>query len=263
MTLDTKKTLGKLSPDQVSQLNVLIDSFINIDALIVEMQSIPRFQRLMARPSVLFQWSFLYEMSFMEMTIAMINAMGEMQFISDAAKSDDPQQAVFDYIESYEPKDTQTKVRASKLLTIAALLIAIRNTIKAIEFYSISMNRLVELGAQGDEMSLIKAVTIDPTVLATPSIAKYVALASMAGNADYLTELYTAAANGPHESLEVHRKLRFITATLADAGAFEVAKRELIFNVLVNELSLYEGRKGDPMKALFRNINLWRKAQAT
>ena len=148
---DTNKTLGKLSPDQVHQLNGLIDQFSSIDALIVEMQAIPRFRRLLARPSVQFQWSFLYEMSFMEMTIAMISALGEMQFISDAAKTEDPQQAVFDYIENYESNVVSSRVRASKLLMVAALLIAVRNAIKAMEFYSVPINRLVELCVQGDE----------------------------------------------------------------------------------------------------------------
>ncbi|MGH8108739.1 MAG: hypothetical protein ACREO1_08515 [Arenimonas sp.] len=263
MTLSKEKTLGKLSPDQLAQFMVLFSTFAEIDQMLPSLLENPRLLKLINHRSVIFQWSWMYELSFAEMLVIGLKTMNETAFVSKAAKSIDPQQAVLDYVKDYEPDFSAGKPKSSQSLKALAFLNAIRYTMRSMTLYSISINRLIELGNSGDDESFVKAVSIDPTVLSSPSMAKKVSLAKMAGDNKFLQRLHKAAINGPSKKLQVHEKFRFATLAVHEGGGFKNGNHEHVFEVFANELALCEGRRGDPYKSFIRNVDLWTKASST
>ena len=255
------KSLGSLSPDQLSRLLALQDGVHSMARMNAQIANSPRVKALLAREGVFFQWSWLYEMSYAEMLAYGLSAIGEAQMISSAFGAEDPQEEVISNAEAYDPEPHRPK--ASQLLQGVAFMMAGFHSMRAIELYSKPLSRLIAEGRAGNDESFLKSVRVDPSCLSSPSLAKRVSLASMRGERKFLKRIHKAALEGPNKGLLVYRKLRTATTLLDEAGAFQRASRKRIYAVLVEELNLYEGIKGDPLKSLFRNMSLWRKDAAT
>lgn len=256
-----EKDLGKLNADQLSRLLALQDGVHSMARMNAQVANSPRLKALLAREGLFFQWSWLYELSYAEMIACGLSAIGEAHLIASAAAADDPQESLIADAEAYDPDPHRPK--ASQLLQGVAFMVAGFHSMRAIELYSKPLNRLIAEGREGNDDSFLKAVRVDPSSLSSPSLAKRVSLASMRGERKFLKRIHKAALEGPNKGLLVYRKLRTATTLLDEAGAFQKASRKRIYSVLVEELRLYEGIKGDPLKSLFRNMNLWRKDAAT
>lgn len=255
------KEFGGLTPDQLGRLLALQDGVHAMARMNAQVAKSPRLQRLLAKEGVMFQWSWLYEMAYVEMLVYGLSAIGEADIVTSALGADDPQEALIADAEAYDPEPHRPK--ASQLLQGVAVMMAGFNSMRAIELYSKPLNRLIAEGRAGNDNSFLKAARVDPSCLSSPSLAKRVSLASMRGERKFLKRIHKAALEGPNKGLLVYRKLRTATTLLDEAGAFQKASRKRIYAVLVEELRLYEGIKGDPLKSLFRNMSLWRKDAAT
>lgn len=255
------KEFGKLSSDQLDAILGFRRQMAELSGVIPRIVSSPRFSRLLARRSVEFQWSWAYELELSEMLALMLMIVGEAGIVTRAAQADDPQQSLIDATRAYEPGPE--RVRPTRLVYAVALLMANFNSVRSLGLYSRSINRLIRDGCGGDDDAFVLAVRVDPAAIAAPSLAKRLAIATMAGDKKFLRRVAKAAGEGPHKALLVFDELRFATALLEESGAFEVATRSQLYETLVNRLGLYEHKKGDPMKGLFRNVDLWRKASST
>lgn len=256
-----EKEFGKLTSDQLARLLSLRDGVDSIAELNAGMANSPRIKALLAKEKVPFQWSWIYEFSYGEMLALGLATIGEADMISLAGAAEDPQEHLISDAEAYDPGPHRPK--ASQLLQGLAFVMAGHNALRAIELYSKPLNRLIAEGRAGSDESFLKAVRVDPSCLSCPSLAKRISLAAMRGERKFLRRIHKAALEGPNKGLLVYRKLRIATALLHEAGAFQKASRQRVYQVLVEELGLYEGIKGDPLKSLFRNMNLWRKDAAT
>lgn len=256
-----EKDLGRLSSSQLARLLALQDGVHEIARLIADVANGPRLRALIAKEQVLFQWSWVYELSYAEMLVEALSVIGEADMISLANASKDPQEYLIADAETYDPSLHRPK--ASQLLQGVAFMMAAYHALRAIELYSKPLNRLIAEGRAGNDESFLKAVRVDPSCLSSPSLAKRVSVASMRGERKFLRRIHKAAQEGPNKGLQTYRKLRTATTFLDEAGAFDKASRQRIYEVVVEELRLYEGIKGDPFKSLFRNMKLWRKDAAT
>lgn len=256
-----EKELGKLNSDQLSRLLSLQDGVHLMAKSNAEIANSPRVRALLAKEQVLFQWSWIYEMSYAEMFAFGLSVIDETDMISAAVAAADPQEHIIADAESYDPSAHRPK--ASQLLQGLAFALAGYHSLRAIELYSKPLNRLIAEGRSGNDESFLKAVRVDPTCLSSPSLAKRISVASMRGERRFLRRIHKAAQEGPNKGLQIYRKLRTATTLLDEAGAFDKASRQRIYEVVVEELRLYEGVKGDPFKSLFRNMKLWRKDAAT
>ena len=255
------KSLGKLTPDQLKRLLALQDAVHRMaDGLPAIVES-PRIKRLLARPGVLFQWSWAYEASYAEMLAMGLTVIGQAGIVSTAASSDDPQESVISQAEEYDPAPHRPK--ASQLLQGISFMVANYHSLRAIELYAVSLNSMFADGRDGDDDAFVKAVKVDSTCMSAPSLAKRLAIASMRGERKFIRRVHKAALEGPNKNLLVYRKLRYSAAVLQESGAFRAGNREHIFEVLAGELGLYESSRGDPYKSLFRTMDLWLKSATT
>jgi hypothetical protein len=255
------KEFGKLSSDQLDEILAFRRQMLGIGQQLPSLVRTKRLSRLLSRRSVEFQWSWAYELELSEMLALMLMTIGEAGIVMRAAQTADPQQSIIDDTKAYEPRPG--RVRPARLVFAIALLMANFNSVRSLGLYSKSINRLIRDGCGGDDDAFVSAIRVDPTAIAAPSLAKRLAIATMAGEKKFLRRITKAAGEGPHKALLVFDQLRFATALLEDSGAFEVATRSQLYETLVNRLGLYEHKKGDPMKGLFRNVDLWRKASST
>lgn len=255
------KEFGKLSSAQLEDLLAFRTQMNEMGREVPALVNSPRMSRLLARSSVQFHWSWAYELELSEMVALMLMTVDELGMVKDAVQSEDPQQSIIDATKVYEPGPE--RVRPTRLLFGTALLMASFNSMRSLGLYSQSLNSLIHAGRNGDDDSLVSAVRVDPTAITAPSVAKRLAIATMAGEKRFLRRITKAAGEGPHKALLAFDELRFATALLKEAGAFEVATRSQLYETLVSRLGLYEHRKGDPMKGLFRNVDLWRGESTT
>lgn len=261
--MSTEKTLGVLSVEQLSQLLAIYDEMSTVADEFPSIIRSKRVGRLLSNPNIVFQWGWAYEFTLPEMMAMAFVGIDEANAIFEATRSGDPHQHLIDFAKGYEPDFSSGKPKASKLLWNLALMMAIHHSMRSLKLYARSLNRLILRGQQGDDESFICAVRIDPSCFDAPSLSKRMAIAQMGKDRRFLKRIYKAAADGPNASLRVHEKLRFTTVILDEAGSFEAATQGYLYDVLVEELNLYESRKGDPKKGLFRNLDLWRKLSTT
>lgn len=255
------KEFGKLTADQLETVLAMRRSALEMGSQVPELLRHPRLRKLLARKSVQFHWSWAYELEFSEMLALQLLVSGDAGMVTLALGSPDPQQHVIDSVSALD--ESPKRARASQLLLVLSLLMANFYAVKAVGLYAKTMNQLIREGNSGDDESFINAARIDPTSLAAPSFAKRMSIAAMKGDKKLLRRVAKATVEGPHKALKVFDELRYAAVLLEESGGFRVASRSKVFETLVDRLGLYEARKGDPMKGLFRNLDLWRKASTT
>ena len=256
-----EKSLGNLAPGQLASLLKLYDSVHEMANALPGIVDSPRMKRLLSRPDVFFQWSWAYEFHYSEMLALGISAIGQDEMITRAARAEDPQGTIISQAEAYDPEPHRPK--ASKFLQGVSYMVANYHSLRAIELYAVSLNRLIANGRAGDDDSFVKAVKVDATCMSSPSLAKRLSVASMRGERKFAKRVQKAALDGPNKNLLVYRKLRYSAVVLKESGAFRAGNREHIYDVLAGELGLYEHAKGDPYKSLFRTLDLWLKSATT
>ena len=109
---------------------------------------------------------------------------------------------------------------------------------------------------------LFRSASTDGSILAAPSVAHQLSLAVLRKDKAFLRRL-KKALDGPHKGRQPHKKLRFSALILDEAGALVAGNREHVFDVVTNQLRLYEQRHGDAFKGMFTQFARWKADAAT
>lgn len=259
------KALGKLSDSQLGRFVELTKSFDLWGNFYEELEQKPRFQRLLRSRRIQFQWAPLYELQLVELIGLLVFALDDDGSLRKGlAEAEDKQEFVIALGEDLIAEDDQIPVRAKarKILVAVALLQVLLSSIKSVQYFSLTMDELVRKVESGNDEAMIRAVSIDPTVLSCGPVAHRFSLAVIANDKKLLRRISKAFA-GPHKGKKPNRDLRYVQRVLDDAGAFKVASRSHIFDVLANKLGLYEQLKGDPKKGLETLFARWKADAAT
>jgi hypothetical protein len=258
-----RKSLGKLSPEQLGRLLKLSHEMPSLGDLGVWLLSRPKFIRMLAESGAVFHWAWAYELSLPELIGLMVYAAGDVDDLMRIADADDPQEAVLSLAESTsnQPDDADDTPAWHRLLVIE-LLVAVIKCIECYRSYSESVCDLVAKARAGDRAAILKAVRIDPSVLASPSIAEQVSLAVLESDKQFLKQVKGAYAT-PRKKLAVYTDLRFVGVLLREAEAFEHAPSEHIYDVVVNRFGLYDQRGGDARKGLLTLFKRWQESATT
>ena len=229
------------------------------------LQDKPRFLRLLRSRRIQFQWAALYELQVAELIALLLFALDDDGSVRKGLfEAEDKQEYVIQLGEDAASDDdvTPIRVKTRKILTALALLQVLLKSIEAIQYYSLSMDELVAKASMGNEDALVRAVSIDPTVLNCPPIAHRFSLAVVSGDKKLLRRI-SKAFQGPHKGKLPNRQLRYVQRILDEAGAFQSATRSHIFEVVATKLGLYEQMKGDPKKGLDTLFARWKADAAT
>jgi hypothetical protein len=129
-----------------------------------------------------FAWASVYEKSFIEHIALLVLAIDKQALLSEAVKTDDPQQTVLD---EFDKETLEEWVGGFGGLFekkhLIGLVVSLQKSILSIMIYQKSLSALVEEVRQGNVDALFDAVRIDQTITACPTIADRIARADLLG----------------------------------------------------------------------------------
>lgn len=256
-----EKSLGNLSPDQLSRTLEMLEQMDGWGNLYELLHQKPRFKRLIENRRVQFSWSLAYEFDYVVMVGALIWIVGEQAAFDRILSAEDKHEEVLKMAEE-EPEEPITRQKAAKVLWATALLMALIKSTECLTLYSVTINELVSRARKGDAEALFKAMRVDPSVLTCPSIGSQLSLAVMRRDRKFIRRI-KAALDGPHKGRKPYRKLRFTGLILEESGALALGNRDHIYDVVANQLRLYEQQRGDPFKGLFTQFKRWKTESTT
>lgn len=257
-----KKSLGKLSPEQLRRALKLADEQPTLQSVSSLLASGPHFRSVVEESGAVFQWAWAYELSMAELIALIAWVLDEDDELIAMLHSDDPQEQLLSLAED-EVVDvgSETLPDWRRLLGLE-LLIALIKCFESYRSYSQSLCDLVAKAGRGNREALLKAVRIDPSILASPTGAELVSLAVLNSDKRFLKQVKGAYAT-PRRKLAMYADLRLVEVLLHEAEAFSAAPSERIYDVVVNRMGLYDHRGGDARKGLLTLFKRWRESAIT
>lgn len=257
------KQLGKLSRSQLRRTLALANDLPTLQNMSALIAGQPRFRQAIDDADQVFSWAWAYDLSMPELVAFLFCVIDAQDELAKVVRSDDPQEAILELAESYEaPSVTPDTVPFARKLLALELMIALCKTFECYRSYSQPLCDLVAKARAGDADALCNAVRIDPTVLATPSIAQCVSEAVLNGDKKLLRKIKSSYMN-PRQKLAMYPDLRLVEVVLRETGAFLALRGEQLYELIVNDLGLYDHRGGDPRKSLLTLFKRWREASTT
>lgn len=139
-------------------------------------------------------WSDLYELPYPDLVVECVNQMGLADSVSVALQSPDPQEVLLAAVKSDCQDNSAPGVG---LEVVMRYLMPLHHSIRSIGLYGCSMCGLVSLVRDHGEVdALFKAVSVDRSVVASPTVSKRIAQAEMRGEHDFFERL-AKALSGP------------------------------------------------------------------
>lgn len=205
-------------------------------------------------------WSIFYELPFHVHIGLLFELFGFAEWIPRPGGGERPAEALQRFVSASEDDaffDHLQGLEDEEASILLAVLISATHTLDALSLYSCSLNQLVEKARGGDWEAFKNAIRVDPVSVSAPSMSRLLALGSLEDNAGVKRRL-RSALKGPHSGRRPYSRLRLAQLILEEVGAME-EPRERIFELVVNQLRLYDYQKADAMKGLFSRFDAWRK----
>lgn len=257
-----KKEFGKLTHDQFAQL---VSTLPDIRGQMHELPELVRDHQ--ARVADWFgeggySWGTIYERPFLEQMAVLFVLLGLHIPLHEAAKSDDPQEAVIHWADDNGPLDhwydaNEDKIEKKYLLW---LVIVLQRNILAIMLYHKSMGALVEEVRHGSDRALFDAVRIDRSVLLAAPCADRLSRAELLNDKDFLRHLRSAIKGPTQKHMAAIQDLRYSIVALRECGFDRFTDQDL--ERLFIGTRLYPGSAG-ALKNIRKHIQLARKITTT
>lgn len=234
------KPYGKFTLDQLKQFNELVRDTRNLNPTFEKILRETDPQKLKAILGDNFSWFKYYEMPFNDHIAWSVLILDWQDELKRIAKSEDPQQAVLDFMGSPETdKEWQGGFQGYfKKSDLIAVVVSIIRTIKSIMIFQKSLSALIEEVRLGSEKALFDAVRIDRSIVGSPSVMHHISIAEMKGDKKFFLHL-KSALDGPSgkymASLEL---MRYMMIVLVDAGVNRINGENLEM-IFVDHLKLY------------------------
>src|SRR5882672_5593261 len=167
-----EKEYGKLSTDQFKRA---LAQLPEVKATIKELPELVRTttsEKLRAALDEGIYWAGLYELTFAQHVAFGLYLLGQKGRLEKIAQHEDPQEAMLRFLESDEDIEGRgPDGQELRLEDAIAVVVSFQRTVFSIMLYKQSMSALIEEVRQGHDDSLFKAVRVDRSAVACPSIA--------------------------------------------------------------------------------------------
>lgn len=186
-----------------------------------------------------YYWADVYELSFIDHMALLLMAMDKLEFIHQAAQSDDPQQVVLDDLDM--PDDGEWNGGWQGLFEKAdliGLVAALQRTILSIMVYQKPLSTLVEEVRQGNNDALFDAVRLDRSMMACPTFAARISKAELSRDNHFFLRLRKALKGPSQKHWQSYQDLRYALFVLRDLG-FDKLSDDQLENLLVHQLKVY------------------------
>lgn len=234
------KPYGKFTLEQLKQLLELVDDTRHLAPTLEKVLREAGVAKVQSILGETFSWIHFYEMPFKEHIAWSLLVLDWQDEIRKAARSDDPQQYVFDFFRQLDFDDEwkggyQGKFEKRHLLEV---VISIFRTMKSIMIYHKSLSKLVEEAGQGDDKALFDAIRIDRSIVGCAVAKHRISYAEMTGDKKFFLHLRNAL-KGPNQKHWVGlEEMRYMMKAIVDTGGDRVSGENLE-QLFVEHLKLY------------------------
>lgn len=184
-----------------------------------------------------YSWGEVYELAFHEHVGLVVYALGMARYLHRVARAPDPQQVFIEDLRSgREPEDDGIKVELQHAIGLAY---SVQRTLLSVMLFQRSMSSLIQEVRESDSSeALFKAVRIDRSVVACPSIADRIARAELRRDEQFFRHLRSALRGPQKKTWEAYCDLRYSLVVLRELGFDRLSDAQLE-HLLVDTLRVY------------------------
>lgn len=211
-----------------------------------------------------FPWSYWYQMPWTHSLGIFLVLAGLDSLIIEAAKSDNPNKMIFDYLDTDPDPLNEEELEDEEKSIFISLLMSVLHQMRSISIFSESLSDLVEKAKSNDE-ALLNAVVVDRSVVSCPSIAQRIQYAQLTNDEPFLNKLSKAITRTrPRQPESKYNDLRYMLEALDEMKEYQGATVQQKYNILAVDLELFDidGNK-DPFEAFKKLISRRVKQKGT
>ena len=212
-----------------------------------------------------FSWASVYELSVAEhMWLALASLGGVSVCLKAVSGSEAPLDDVLRAIGEFEPGDPADGSWAGgdgglfEFSDVIGLIIAGTKQFESLGIFGKSLSEFVEDVRQGKEESFLRAIRVDPTILANEIFAGYMTKQHLRGN-DNFFRLVRKALGAKWKKPLAHFDLRIVLQAASDGGLLQkLSAPGETDRFFIEELKAYSDKGDDPAGGLQRFIARWK-----
>lgn len=220
-------------------------------------------------------WSHLYEKPLTEHIARAVHAFGLNNELEQIAHAPNKVDAAISIITEASNDDsdlspTEKEEMRPFLGIIFGITTSLIRSMQSLMAYGAYLNELIAIartgGVRGDK-AIYKAVRIDPSVIATPTVINRLSQALLENDQKFLLSVKKSINGGLSKQAQANTdKIRLVLQVLRESEASRLSDDELV-KLFVDELKLYSATAksgtGDSAKAIRAIENRMKKAKAT
>lgn len=182
-----------------------------------------------------FKWAHLYEVPFPRLLNGFLSVAGVDQLVVQASKQEAPVRALLNL--PCAAQDMEWSGGSGGKFTpgdLLGYLHAVTGNLDCLLIYGCYLNELIAEARQGDMRSLLKAIRIDPSVVAGPTASFFVSVSVVEGDKPFFKAVSEAMLGKTGRQARYLKKFRFLMQVLHEAGELghpAKAIMELAFSV--------------------------------
>lgn len=188
-----------------------------------------------------FAWAHLYEVPFLQLLRAFLAVAGVDQEVAHASRQAAPVEALLNLTDTIQDMDwaggSEGKFTPGDLL---GYLHAIVGNLDCLLIYGTYLNDLIADAKNGDPAAVLKAIRIDPSVVAGPTARHFLSIEVVTGDKAFTGEIRKAMAGKTGKQAAYLKKFRFLMQLLHEVGALGLPTKEL--SDLVFRVGAYDRR---------------------
>lgn len=176
-----------------------------------------------------FTWAHLYEVPFPKLLTGFLAVAGVDQLVVRASEQEAPIKAALDLPNAIE--DMEWSGGTGGIFTpgdLLGYLHAVTGNLDCLLIYGCYLNELIAEARQGDMGSLLKAVRIDPSVVAGPTASFLVSVSVVEGDKLFLKAVGAAMSGKTGRQARYLKKFRLLMQALHEADELGRPTRELM-----------------------------------
>jgi len=260
-----EKEFGKLSLSQLKQLHEML---LQLQELRKGFEAAAKLDEkgFIADLPLGFRWAEIYSYPFLDHLKRFLCFSGADVVIEQAKQQGDPQQFILDELPKFQEKIRESdKTSLTGEQNLFGIAFSLFKSLDAMLLYGKSLSRLLLETVQGDFDSLLKAVSVDHTIVGNSVVTSLLTFAEMEDDKKFFIQLSNAMSKRPRKPKSEYGALRYLLATLDEIGELEKLSHEERYELFCVNLKVYdpEGNKDDPAEGLKKFIQRWKKDQGT
>lgn len=187
-------------------------------------------------------WSHLYELPYRTFLAVCAVAFDLTDaFHSIANLTENKTQAFIDYFDNMPDSIDEDLSIEDKGFRIS-LFMAVSMQLASTAIHSKPLSQLVSEAKEGDDNALFDAVLVDRSVVSAPSIAHRIQAAQLNRDESFMVSLSKAITKTrPRRPQKKYDDLRYMIEVIEEEIGFKNVSRDKIYDILIDELQLYDG----------------------